>query len=267
MINNAFIVYDICYSMPYLDNKIDKHKPKCANPVGKRLYIRDYDNEGKQRFVPWGLTCTTCGVIVKEKFKPNLTPKEFEAKESERKRNTKLEETYAKTFEKLTGRAYSDPSWEETLEWKRKRKIANKLERLQRKKLGPEPISPEESGLRTRIRNLKDFYQMQSHYWGHPDNKETLDFGWDEKLVEQFLNLSPRPSTSELEGIFNGPEFVIDIDSKRKFRTRGFVPDREKPGWLKYDKEAYIELLKSEAHKRQEIMQTIIKTRGIVKMA
>ena len=91
--------------MPYLDNKVEKHKPKCANPVGKRLYIRDYDEEGKQRFVPWGLTCTTCGVIVKEKFKPNLTPKEFEAREIERKRNMKLEGTkYAKTFEKLTGR-------------------------------------------------------------------------------------------------------------------------------------------------------------------
>ncbi len=248
--------------MPYLDNKIEKHKPKCANPVGKRLYIRDYDDEGKQRFVPWGLTCTTCSVVVKEKFKTNLTPKQIRSRE----RDGKLEGSkYSKTFEKLTGRTPS--SWEERLEWKQKRKIANKLERLQRKKLGPEPITPEESGLRTRIRNLKHFYQMQSYYWGHPDNKETLDFGWDEKLVEQFLNLSPRPSTSELEDIFNGPEFAIDVDSKRKFRSRGFVPNPEKPGWLKYDKEAYKELLKSEAHKRQEIMQTIIKSRGIVKMA
>lgn len=240
--------------MPYLDNKIEKHKPKCANPVGKRLYIRDYDDDGKQRFVRWGLTCTTCGIIVKEKFKTNLTPKQIRSREMDRK----LEGSkYSKTFEKLTGRTPS--SWEERLEREQKRKIAKKLERLQRKKLGPEPISPRESGLRTRIRNLKDFYQMQSYYWGHPDNKKTLDFGWDEKLVEQFLNLSPRPSTSELEDIFNGPEFAIDVDSQRKFRSRGFVPNPDKPGWLKYDKDAYLELLTSEAQKRKEMMQDIIK--------
>jgi hypothetical protein len=242
--------------MPYLDSKIDKHKNNCVNPVGKRLYIRDYDDEGNQRFVPWGITCTTCGVVVKEKFEPNLTPRQIRSREMDRKlENSK----YSKTFEKLTGRSLS--SWEEKLEWKQKRKIAKKLERLQRKKLGPEPITPEESGLRTRIRNLKDFYQMQSYYWGHPDNKETLDFGWDDKLVEQFLNLSPRPSTSELEDIFNGPEFAIDVDSQRKFRSRGFVPNPEKPGWLKYDKDAYWELLRSEAQKRKEMMQDMIKKR------
>ena len=243
--------------MPYLDSKIEKHKINCTNPVGKRLYIRDYDDNGKQRFAPWGLTCTTCGVVVKQKFRPNLTPKQLEDREFDRK----LEGSkYSKTFEKLTGRSRS--SWEENLEWKQKRKIAKKLERLQRKKLGPEPITPEESGLRTRIRNLKDFYQMQSYYWGHPNNKETLDFGWDEKLVEQFLNLSLRPSTSELDDIFNGPEFAIDVDSQRKFRSRGFVPNPEKPGWLKYDREAYIKLLKSEAQKRKEMMQEIIKRRN-----
>ena len=154
--------------MPYLDNKIEKHKHKCANPVGKRLYIRDYDDEGKQRFVPWGLTCTTCGVIVKEKFEPNLTPKQIRSREMDRK----LEgSNYAKTFEKLRGRPY--PSWEENLEWKQKRKIqTNSINPA--KKLGPEPITPEENGLRTRIRNLKDFYQSQSNYWGHWDDKEPL---------------------------------------------------------------------------------------------
>lgn len=104
---------------------------------------------------------------------------------------------------------------------------------------------------------------MQSFYWGHWDDKEPLDFGWDDKVVEQFLNLSPRPSMSQLVEVFDGREFIIDVDSRRKFRSRGFVPNPDKPGWLKYDKDAYLELLRSEAQKRKEIMKEIIKSRGV----
>ena len=71
-------------SMPYLDSKIEasKHKKNCINPVAKRLYIRDYDDRGKQRFISWGVTCTTCGVIVKENYEPNLTSERMSPKEA-----------------------------------------------------------------------------------------------------------------------------------------------------------------------------------------
>ena len=45
--------------------------------------------------------------------------------------------------------------------------------------------------------------------------------------------------------------------------SRGLVPDPEKPGWLKYDKEAYIKIIKQEAQKRQQVMRQIIETRHL----
>jgi hypothetical protein len=245
--------------MPYLDSKIDKHKNNCFNPVGKRLYIRDYDDNGKQRFAPWGLTCTTCGVVVKQKFQRNLTKKEIEDRESNIKlygEDGKKESEYTKLLGKI-GVGHSG-GWQEELEKNRKYKIIEKLQRLQRKKLGPELITPRESGLRIRIKHLKGFYERASWYWSSPD-KNRLDFAWDDKLVEQFLSVNPRPTITELREVFNPPEFVISVDSQRKHRLRGYVPDPEKPGWLKYDREAYIKLLKSEAQKRKEMMQEIIK--------
>ena len=71
--------------MPYLDSKIEtnQHKNDCSNPIGKRLYIRDYNDKGKSCFIPWGLTCTTCDVVIKdENFQQNLPPRQKERKES-----------------------------------------------------------------------------------------------------------------------------------------------------------------------------------------
>ena len=46
--------------MPYLNDKLtsSQHKDDCKSPSVKRLYIRDYDNKGRQKFVPYGITCT-----------------------------------------------------------------------------------------------------------------------------------------------------------------------------------------------------------------
>jgi len=140
--------------MPYLDSKIDKHYKNCDNPVGKRLYIRDYDDKGKQKFVSWGLTCTTCGVVVKEKYERNLTKVE---------------------------RRYHD---KETLEWSRKRKIEHKLFRLKRRKGGPDSVTYREEKLRKRLTGMgifcKDMFQK-----GHSG------IPWDDELAEQFLNTYP----------------------------------------------------------------------------
>ena len=62
--------------------------------------------------------------------------------------------------------------------------------------------------------------------------------------------------------MFASRDFIISVDSQRIFRNRGYVPHPEKPGWLKYDREAYLELLKSEAQKRNEMMQEIIRERS-----
>ena len=238
--------------MPYLDSKIEpnRHKKNCINPVAKRLYIRDYDDNGKQAFVSWGLTCTTCGVVIKQKYQPNLTPKELKRKE----RHIRLEGSkYSKSVGKLGGRPYG--TWKEQFQRNQDYKLRNKLDRLQRKKLGPTPMSPEEVGLRTRIGHLKQFYELMSLHWGD------LDIAWDDELVEKFLNISPRPTKTELAEVFQPSWSKVNVDSQKWRRYAGFVDDPDKQGWLKYDREKYKDLLKYEALKRQEMMREIIKRR------
>lgn len=203
--------------MPYLDSKIDKHYKNCFNPVGKRLYIRDYDTEGKQKFVSWGLTCTTCGVVVKEEYERGLTKQERQYFEDDRK----LEGgEYSKIVEKFTGRPYGSP--EERLERHNMYKIKRKLKRLQRRKLGNSAITPKESGLRTRIRNLKNYFEYMNRY-------EHSEISWDNALVEQFLNVYPRPTLKELVDIFAPSDSVITVDSKRYSGIRGlFQIQKEK---------------------------------------
>ena len=72
VLNNLFQI-----QMPYLDSKIErnKHTKACNNPVGKRLYIRDYNDKGKTCFVSCGLICTTCGVVIKRKLSTKFDPK------------------------------------------------------------------------------------------------------------------------------------------------------------------------------------------------
>jgi hypothetical protein len=233
--------------VPYLDSKIGKHRSFCTNPVGKRLYIRDYDEKGKQRFVSWGVTCTTCGVVVKEIYPQNLTSKQLEDKE--------IHEQTKDIFARFSGK---NEEWPEYFERQKLNKVRSKLERLRRKKQGKAAITPRESGLRRRIRGLKKFYQL--FHWFRADDVR-LDFDWDADLVEKFLKLSPRPSIAELRSAFDPPEFVINLDSRYRNKDKGYVPFPEKPGKLKYDREAYIKLLRSEALKRQERMQEVIKSR------
>lgn len=182
-------------NMPYLDSKIEasKHKKNCINPVVKRLYIRDYEDRGKQRFISWGMTCTTCGVIVKENYEPNLTP---------------------------------------------------------------ERMSPKEVGLRTRIGLLKQFYELMALHWGD------LNIAWDDELVEEFLNVVPKPTIKELAEVFQPSWSNVNVDSQKWRRYRRFIDDPEKQGWLKSDRDKYKGLLESEALKRQAMMRYIIKNRA-----
>jgi hypothetical protein len=223
--------------MPYLDSKIEKHHKGCINPVGKRLYIRDYDDNGKQKFVSWGLTCTTCGVVVKGKYERNLTKQE----------RWKLEFGLKKLNDK------------EYLNRQRAYKIKRKLERIQRRKIGKDPMTPQESGLRTRIKNFKV--------------EES-----DQNIVEQFLYLSPRPTVRELIDVV----YPLGWDPHKH---KNCIPDPEKSGYLKYDLgrwkkdpktgeifkwnddpnfvSDYEKLLKQEAQKRIELMKQIIKSREV----
>jgi hypothetical protein len=240
--------------MPYLDSKIElsKHRKNCGNPVGKRLYIRDYDDKGKQKFVSWGLTCTTCGVVVKEKYERNLTPRELKYVERQKKFESEGSEYSKLLIQRLGGRSMT---WQQSLESRRTCQVEGKLKRLERKLRGPRIYSHGEAGLRTRTRNLKHFYEWMNRY-------EHSDISWDNALVEQFLHVYPRPTIKELVEIFEPSDSVISVDSQKVFRYRGYVPNPDKPDFMKYDFQKYKELLKSEALKHQDMMREIINSRG-----
>ena len=122
-------------------------------------------------FLSWGLTCITCRVVVKEKFEPNLTPKQIE------------ERGYHEKTRDLSGRS---KDWSEYLARQQKYKVIDKLQRLQRKKMCPEPMTPRESGLRTRIRN----YEAKHHWWYNDKIKDLIN--WPLGICSTFLNIIPR---------------------------------------------------------------------------
>ncbi len=113
--------------------------------------------------------------------------------------------------------------------------------------------TPKEIGMRRRIRSLKQIYEYQSIVvWRD-------EIHWSEALIEKFLNLDPRPTIAELKRVLYAP--VIRLDSQNQYTRRGYVPDPNKPGWLKYDQEEYKKLLKADAKKQQKLMQQIIDSR------
>ena len=121
-------------------------------------------------------------------------------------------------------------------------------------------IDPEENGLRRRIKGFKGLYKHAGFYW----SDRSIGNCWSDELTEKFLNLNPRPTITELKRVVYPPGLVIrPLTSQNQYNRRGLVPNPEKPGWLKYDKEKYIEILKQEAQKRQQVMQQIIETRHL----
>lgn len=56
--------------------EIDKHKGDCLDIFNvRRLYIKGYNDKGEQRFVSYGLTCTSCDSFIRENYDPKLKPK------------------------------------------------------------------------------------------------------------------------------------------------------------------------------------------------
>lgn len=87
--------------MPYLNNKIENHKDGCSDPSAKRLYVRDYDDKGRQRFVSYGITCPSCGVLVTEDYHHNLTFLQRKKMEEIENRLSKYDQQQRKKFEEI----------------------------------------------------------------------------------------------------------------------------------------------------------------------
>ena len=244
--------------MPYLDHQIElnKHKKNCVNPVGKRLYIRDYDEEGKQRFTPWGLTCTNCDVVIKEKIDHNFLSI---AQKEDRKFLS-----------------------EECYERNQRYKVIEKLQRIKRRGLGTDPISPKENGFRKRIKGYNRLYSDMDS-----DKLRNL-IRWNPNVVEEFLYMTPRPTIQELKKVIYSSPIGRYNNGSDIHRMRRAIPDSDRPGYLKYDISPWIpdpnnpektiyncdpdfisdhdKAIIQEAQIRRKLMEDMLKKRGIVEI-
>lgn len=234
--------------MPYLSIPIDKHDKNCTDPFNiKRLCIRDYDDKGRQKFVPYALTCLSCNVIIKEKFEHKLTNRE--------KQNLSVR----KKLDSILGPNLGlPPASKENLERVKKREVMEKYkrrkEKLERKLLGVEHVSPVENGLRRRIKGFNKLY-----FYEH-DNEMRDRIKWDVEFCQKFLDL--RPTVKEIRHVLLSSP-LHRTTSSTSFRTqkryipRKAIPDR--PGWYRRDFAKYEELVVQEAETRKKLMSDIIK--------
>ena len=122
-------------------------------------------------------------------------------------------------------------------------------------------VTPQEKGLRRRIRGFEKLYDYAGYYFENFLGNDAI-IHWPNDLTEQFLNLNPRPTISELIQVVYPKGLILKpIDSQNQFSGRGYVPDPKMFGQLKYDPGEYVKLRRFEALRRQEIMIQIIKSR------
>ena len=117
-------------------------------------------------------------------------------------------------------------------------------------------ISPTERGLRRQIKYFERLYEYTGFYG-------SIEIDWPKWLCERFLNINPRPTIEESKSSIISTREPKMLTSQNQDTHRGFVPDPDRPGWMKYDKEEYLKILKQEAQNRIELMQQIMKSRGI----
>jgi hypothetical protein len=113
--------------------------------------------------------------------------------------------------------------------------------------------TPKEIGLRRRVHGLKTLYEYQSlALWYEKIH-------WPEGLSEKFLDLGPPPRLEELERVLSAP--VLKLNSQNQYSWRGWVPDPNQTGCMKYDPREYKKLFKEGAQQQQDLMQEIIDSR------
>jgi hypothetical protein len=129
-------------------------------------------------------------------------------------------------------------------------------------------MTPEESGLRIRIKNLYKLYRLAVWRVSTPHiplshiNEFSMDDYLNPEVVARFLNLdNPRPTKLELLQALQPKGLALRLNSQNLHRLEAYYPDPEKPGWLKHDKppyENYLKWLKYDTQKQQQAMQQII---------
>ena len=85
-----------------------------------------------------------------------------------------------------------------------------------------------------------------------------------QELIEKFLNLPP--TIDEVRDILFSNKLtygrlIYRIGSQNKHRMKGYVPDPDKYGWMKWDIEGFKKLIEQDALEQKEMMQRIIDSR------
>ena len=229
--------------MPYLTSKIGKHNDNCPNPFNvKRLLIKDYvkpttyGEKGKQKVVPYGLTCLSCNKIVRE-YKLGAKEEELDIAVINKKR---------------TSWGFPPTTLEE-IERNKRHEMNKKIRRYARKLSGEEPITPQENGYRQRIKGYNELYTSK-YEDGEVLKKNGIN--WDVTLVQKFLDI--RPTIAELhQVIYSSPLQRYDRSNRSTYLTP-YKPDPDKPGKFRYDYDGYVELVVKEARLRNKLMNEII---------
>ena len=118
-------------------------------------------------------------------------------------------------------------------------------------------ITGKEKSFRASIRGMKSLYfHIYAIFGGQ--------YCWNDKLAEEFLNINPRPTMAELQLILHPPGLILGINSRNQYARKGYVPDPQKLGYMKYDEKEYVKIIHMEAQKRLEIMKEIIQKRGSI---
>jgi hypothetical protein len=110
-----------------------------------------------------------------------------------------------------------------------------------------EAISPEDNGLRRRLRG-----RFTNNFFG-------VD-GLPVEIVNMFLNIQPRPTHIELLQVTN--PYHLSHDPREGWHI-GLVPDPDRPGYDRYDPDEYKKLIEQEQAKRLKLMIQIIRSRGV----
>ena len=65
------------------------------------MNVRDYDQKGRQKFVPFGVICINCCVSIIEEYQRNLTPVQRKKMEQEDTRLSKYTEEQNRQFDEI----------------------------------------------------------------------------------------------------------------------------------------------------------------------
>jgi hypothetical protein len=139
--------------------------------------------------------------------------------------------------------------------------VPKRCTKCKSKNWNDEKISPQERGLRRRVRGFKELYDELEIRSEGTAGKDAI-IGWPNGLIEKFLNLKPRPTILELNQVIDPKGLVLrPLDSQNQFNRFGYVPDPTDPEMYFYDPRKYARLRKYEAQRRQEAMLKIIESR------